>query len=68
MLRFMGSQRVRHDWVTELNWTDKKSLQEKANGSRSLEISKLEVIGSTKDIWVQTENKYFERYEKYFIN
>ena len=22
MLRFMGSQRVRHDWVTELNWTD----------------------------------------------
>ena len=24
VLRFMGSQRVRHDWVTELNWT--KSL------------------------------------------
>ena len=23
MLQFMGSQRVRHDWVTELNWTDK---------------------------------------------
>ena len=22
MLRFMGLQRVRHDWVTELNWTD----------------------------------------------
>ena len=22
MLRFMGSQRVGHDWVTELNWTD----------------------------------------------
>ena len=22
MLRFTGSQRVRHDWVTELNWTD----------------------------------------------
>ena len=21
MLRFMGSQRVRHDWVTQLNWT-----------------------------------------------
>ena len=21
MLQFMGSQRVRHDWVTELNWT-----------------------------------------------
>ena len=22
MLRFMGSQRVGHDWATELNWTD----------------------------------------------
>ena len=22
VLRFMGSQRVRHDWVIELNWTD----------------------------------------------
>ena len=22
VLRFMGSQRVEHDWVTELNWTD----------------------------------------------
>ena len=22
VLGFMGSQRVRHDWVTELNWTD----------------------------------------------
>ena len=22
MLRFMGSQRVRHDWATELNWSD----------------------------------------------
>ena len=22
MLRFMGLQRVRHDWVTELNWTE----------------------------------------------
>ena len=22
MLQFVGSQRVRHDWVTELNWTD----------------------------------------------
>ena len=23
MLRFTGSQRVGHDWMTELNWTDK---------------------------------------------
>ena len=25
MLRFMGSQRVRHDWATELNWTELKT-------------------------------------------
>ena len=27
MLRFMGSQRVRQDWVTELNWTDEMRIQ-----------------------------------------
>jgi len=26
VLWFMGSQRVRHDWATELNWTDGSSL------------------------------------------
>ena len=26
MLRFMGSQRVRHDWATELNWTELNRL------------------------------------------
>ena len=25
VLRFMGSQRVRHDWATELNWTESAS-------------------------------------------
>ena len=25
VLRFMGSQRVGHDWVTELNWTELKT-------------------------------------------
>ena len=25
MLRFMGSQRVSHDWATELNWTELES-------------------------------------------
>ena len=24
MLQFMGSQRVRHDWATEMNWTELK--------------------------------------------
>ena len=26
VLQSLGSQRVRHDWAAELNWTDKKSL------------------------------------------
>ena len=25
VLRFMGSQRVGHDWVTELNWTERRN-------------------------------------------
>ena len=29
VLRFMGSQRVGHDWVTELNWTECVSLNPK---------------------------------------
>ena len=27
VLRFMGSQRVRHDWATELNWTELRVLK-----------------------------------------
>ena len=27
MLRFMESQRVRHDWATELNWTEEYGFQ-----------------------------------------
>ena len=27
VLRFMGSQRVRHDWATELNWTELRALR-----------------------------------------
>ena len=30
MLRFMGLQRVEHDWVTELNWTKLNSWSNKA--------------------------------------
>ena len=28
VLRFKGSQRVGHDWVTELNWTELKSIRD----------------------------------------
>ena len=30
VLRFMGSQRVWHDWATELNWTDEGIWRKKA--------------------------------------
>ena len=33
VLRFMGSHRVGHDWVTELNWTDQGRLKENVNSS-----------------------------------
>ena len=26
VLQFMGSQGIGHDWVTELNWTEKKGF------------------------------------------
>ena len=29
MLQYMGSQRVRHDWATELNWTDVDCIYQK---------------------------------------
>ena len=31
ILRFMGSQRVGHDWVTELNWTECYTMKEVAD-------------------------------------
>ena len=34
VLRFMGSQRVGHDWATELNWTEHLSY---SNSSRKLQ-------------------------------
>ena len=39
VLRFMGSQRVRHDWATELNWTELKRV--------STSLEKTDVVFST---------------------
>ena len=36
MLRFMGSQRVGHNWATELNWTDANFFQEASGGYTAL--------------------------------
>ena len=35
VLRFMGLQRVGHDWVTELNWTE----QREKDGGRTLRVA-----------------------------
>ena len=34
VLRFMGSQRVGHDWATELNWTELKGCKDKGGATR----------------------------------
>ena len=34
VLRFMGLQRVGHDWATELNWREVRKLQKKFEASR----------------------------------
>ena len=46
VLRFMGSQRVGHNWVTELNWTDSSNSylglagtsEEKVQGSSHIQL------------------------------
>ena len=41
----MGSQRVRHDWVTELNWTDDEQKKSEKVGLK-LNIQKTKIIVS----------------------
>ena len=38
MLQFMGLQRVRHNWVTELNWTELKSAVYRKSSETSAQI------------------------------
>ena len=42
MLRFMGLQRVRHDWATELNWTETTNLN----------------INLNQDSWIRETRKF----------
>ena len=56
MLWFMGSQRVRHDWATELNWTDTMAHHTPMTNSLRDEFSKVSIlriqIGKTMiEIW-----------------
>ena len=38
VLRFMGSQRVGHDWATELNWSDFRQIKRRKNFIRTMTL------------------------------
>ena len=44
VLQFMGSQRVRHDWATELNWTELMQSHQRNSQILNDSISELEII------------------------
>ena len=46
VLQFMGSQRVRHNWATELNWTVTETTQEPSNNSATQYSSKFGKLSS----------------------
>ena len=54
MLRFMGSQRVGHDWATELNWIYPKNY-------RLAPTQKTTPTQKTKDFWRKWHLSYFWR-------
>ena len=47
VLRFMVSQRVRHDWVTELNWTELKLNIQKTKIMASSSTTSSQIDGET---------------------
>ena len=63
VLQSMGSQRVRHDWVTELNWTitkaydtDRKTQEDRVNaqrtGSRSRSAQERSPLAKSQSCWM----------------
>ena len=56
MLSFMGLQRVRHDWVTELNWTDDEILIAKAKTLIILSADKDGIIGTLPCYWQKLQS------------
>ena len=59
MLRFMGSQRVRHNWVTELNWTESVEVTNRFKGLDLIdrvheELLWMEVHGTVQEAVIKT--------------
>ena len=51
MLQFMGSQRVGHDWVTELNWTDEAIAIFVAGQMQHGKKANCVLVSSWKELW-----------------
>ena len=58
VLRFMGSQRVRHDWATELNWTELACIF--AHGNSVVNFSFICLVDWTHSIFQWGCYCYFE--------
>ena len=56
MLRFMGSQRVGHDWATELNWTELNWIGFTSSKRKLNPEERTEMYARTTSMWVNTNN------------
>ena len=66
VLRFMGSQRVGHDWATELNWYLQTSVGswKKQENSTKTSTSALLTMPKPLTAWITTNcGKFFKRWE-----
>ena len=61
VLRFMGSQRVRHDWATELNWTELSTTEGYLNTRHNSCLKEI-----TKPFWTKSKS-YKGIYTKSFL-
>ena len=54
VLRFIGSQRIGHDWATEMNWTEDCNIYQKPHQT-------LQSILSSMCSWIFTEERYLAK-------